>query len=153
MVFALNNYKLDESQNNEEMFSSIVSNLCGVTEEKTSFSSKSNIPAGMVHLLNIQWPDILKDKEKFLKVYGDVITKEEYFKLNDKELDTSVERLKEYSPNDEQIVSGEKIKIRDYDIQRAIYLILNFKTDLAVMVNQYSAYYYSDARDVRKDAF
>ena len=63
------------------------------------------------------------------------------------------ERLKEYSPNDNQIREGKLILIRDYDIQRALYLILNFKTDMAKMVNKYSVFYYGDQRGVRKDAF
>lgn len=153
LVLALNNHKLDESQTNEELLSSIISNLCGISDKEASFRSKSEISANMVHLLYGFWSDIQKDKEKFLKVYSEVITKEEYFKLNDKELDTSVERLKEYCPNDNQITSGKKITIRDYDILRAIYLILNFKLDLAAMVNKYSIYYYSNASGVRKDAF
>jgi hypothetical protein len=153
MVLAINDHKLDELQTNEELHASIILNLCGPSEKEPSLRSKSEILASEVHLLNAFWPDILKDKEKFLNVYGDIITREEYSKLNDKELDTSVERLKVYEPNDEEIISGMMITIRDYDIQRAIYLILNFKADLAAMVNKYSLYYYNEERGIRKDAF
>ena len=73
--------------------------------------------------------------------------------VDDKELDIMDERLKEYSPNDDQIREGKLILIRDYDIQRALYLILNFKTDMAKMVNKYSVFYYGDQRGVQKDAF
>lgn len=153
LVLALNDHKLDESQTNEELHASIILNLCGPSEEEPSMRSTSEILASEVHLLNAFWPDILKDREKFLNVYGDIITREEYSKLNDKELDTSVERLKGYEPNNEEIISGMEITIRDYDIQRAIYLILNFKADLAAMVNKYSINYYNEERGIRKDAF
>ena len=99
------------------------------------------------------WSDIAEDKKKFLEVYDHVIAREEYLKLNDKELDIMGERLKGYIPEGEQIRHGVSITIRDYDIQRAIYLILTFKTDLALMVNKYAINYYDYQRGIRKDAF
>ena len=62
-------------------------------------------------------------------------------------------RLKGYIPEEEKIRHGLSITIRDYDIQRAIYLIITFNTDLAMMVNRYSVNYYGDLPGIRKDAY
>lgn len=156
LVLALNNHELDESQSNDELHTSIINHLCEQSEKeakKANLSTTHEIFSGDIHLLFVMWHDIAQDKRKFLATYGHIIEREEYSKLNDKELDIMDERLKEYSPNDDQIREGKLILIRDYDIQRALYLILNFKTDMAKMVNKYSVFYYGDQRGVRKDAF
>ena len=156
LVLALNNHELDESQNNDELHSSIINRLCGQSEEEaknTNLSTTHEIFSGDIHLLLVMWHDIAQDKRKFLDTYGHIIEREEYSKLNDKELDIMEERLNAYAPNDDQIREGKPMTIRDYDIQRALYLILNFKTDMAKMVNKYSIFYYGGQRGVRKEAF
>lgn len=153
LVLALNDRKLEKSQNNDELLSSIVANLCKQAEKESTHRMTREISSDMFHLLFVLWSDALKDKEKFLETYGHTIEREEYAKLNDKELDTSLERLKEYVPNDEEIVKSIPITIRDYDIQRVVYLILKYKADLASMVKKYSIFYYGDQRGIRKDAF
>ena len=156
LILVLNNHELDESLSNDELHSSIINHLCRQSEEdaeNVKFSTTREIFSGDFHLLLVMWYDIAQDKRKFLEVYGHIIEREEYLKLNEKELDIMEERLKEYSPNDSQIREDKPITIRDYDIQHAIYLILNFKTDMAKMVNKYSIFYYGDQRGVRKDAF
>ena len=153
LVLAINNRQLDESLSNDTLHTSIITNLCGVTNEDTTRKIDRDVSADMFHILYILWSDAIKDKYKFLEVYGNIVEREEYSKLNDKELDISVERLKEYVPKDEQIVKALPITIRDYDIERSVYLILKYKTDLASMVNKYSIYYYGNQRGIRTDAF
>lgn len=153
LVLAINNRQLDESLSNDTLHTSIITNLCGETNEDTTRKIDRDVSADMFHILYILWSDAIKDKSKFLEVYGNIVEREEYSKLNDKELDISVERLKEYVPKDEQIVKALPITIRDYDIERSVYLILKYKTDLASMVNKYSIYYYGNQRGVRTDAF
>jgi len=151
LVCALNNFNIDKAQKNEELQASIIENFCNQVKEEPINRTTRKISSDLFHLLYVQWEDALKDKRKFLETYGHILEREEHAKLNDKELDTSLERLKEYVPSDEQIAKA--ITIRDYDIQRAIYLILKYKTDLASMVNKYSVFYYGDQRGIRKDAF
>lgn len=153
LILAINNHELDKTHSNDELLLSIMSNLCKQLEEGTLHRLNLEIPADEFHVLYILWSDVLKDKDKFLEIYGHTIEREEYSKLNDKELDISIERLKEYAPNDEQIAKAKMIKIGNYDIQRAIYLMLNYKSDLASMVNKYSIFYYGNQRGIRKDAF
>lgn len=157
LILAINDHELDKSHSNEELQFSIITNLCGQQEneeeENVVHKTTQEILASDLHLLFVLWSDIAEDKKKFLEVYGHVIAREEYLKLNDKELDIMGERLKGYIPEDEQIRHGMSITIRDHDIQRAIYLILTFKTDLALMVNKYAVNYYDNQRGIRKDAF
>ena len=158
LILATNDHELDQSQSNDELHSSIITNLCiqqnqEDEHEHTTRKMTQEILASNYHLLFVMWSDIFKDKEKYLKIYGHIITREEYSKLDDKELDIMGERLSDYVPSDEQIRNGMSITIRDYDIQRAIYLILTFKTDLALMVNKYAINYYDGQRGIRKDAF
>lgn len=153
LVFALNNFNIEKSLTNEELQTSIITNFCKQEKEEKTNGMTRKISSDLFHLLYVQWDDTLKDKRKFLETYGHILEREEHAKLNDNELDTSLERLKEYVPSDEQIAKAIPITIRDYDIQRAIYLILKYKTDLASMVNKYSVFYYGDQRGIRKDAF
>lgn len=153
LVLAINNHQLDEELSNDALHTSIIANLCGdINKEKTRKIDRK-VSADMFHFLYIMWHDAIKDKKIFLETYGHIIEREEYSKLNDKELDISSERLKTYIPNDEQIVNALPITIRDYDIKRSVYLILKYKSDLASMVNKYSIYYYGNQKGVRKDAF
>lgn len=153
LVLAINNRQLDESLSNDTLHTSIIANLCGETNVDTTRKVDRSISADMFHILYVLWSDAIKDKYKFLEVYGHIVEREEYSKLNDKELDISVERLKEYVPKDEQKVKALPITIRDYDIERSVYLILKHKSDLASMVNKYSIYYYGNQRGIRTDAF
>ena len=153
LVLAINNHQLDESLNNDTLHASIITNLCGEINEETTRKIDRNVSADMFHILYTLWSDAIKDKNKFLEVYGHIVEREEYSKLNDKELEISVKRLKEYVPKEEQITKAMPITIRDYDIERPVYLILKYKTDLASMVNKYSVYYYGNQRGVRTDAF
>ena len=153
LVYAMNGFKLDKSQNNDELQASIIMNFCKQEKEDLTNKMTRKISSDLFHLLYVQWDDALKDKEKFLETYGHILEREEHAKLNDKELNTTLERLKEYVPSDEQIAKAIRITISNYDIQRTIYLILKYKTDLASMVNKYSIFYYGDQRGIRKDAF
>lgn len=153
LVLALNENELDESQNNDELHSSIMTNLCKQSDKEMSCSMKREIPFDIFHILYILWSDIVKEKAKFLEVYGHIIEREEHAKLNDKEIDISVEMIKEFIPDKDYSVAIDHITIRDHTLQHTIYLILNFKTDLAEMVNKYSIYYYGNQETIGKDAF
>ena len=153
LVLSINSFELGETLTNEELHASIIKNLSVDKEEDLSRSINIDIRPDLFHIIYVMWEDALKDKEKFLEVYGHVIEREEYSKLNDKELDISLERIKAIYPGDEHIAKGLPITMSSYDIQRAIYLILKYKSDLASMVNKYSIYYYGEERGIRKDAF
>lgn len=153
LLLAINNFELDDTLTNDALQASIIKNLRMNKKDNSSRNVNIDIRANLFHIINVMWEDAIKDKEKFLEVYGHIIEREEYSKLNDKELDISVERLKEYTPDDEHIVKALPITIRDYEIQRAIYLIIKYKSDLASMVNKYSIFYYGKERGIRKDAF
>lgn len=153
LLLAINNFELDETLTNDALQASIIKNLRMNKKDDSSRNVNIDIRANLFHIINVIWEDSIKDKEKFLEVYGHIIEREEYSKLNDKELDISVERLKEYTPDDEHNVKALPITIRDYEIQRAIYLIIKYKSDLASMVNKYSIFYYGKERGIRKDAF
>lgn len=152
LVSTLNNNVLDKTLNDEELLSSINLNLCG-QEDEVSSPSSCKMSASKFHTLFIFWSDFLKDKDKFLDIYGSVISTEEYSQLNDKELDYSIEVLKEYLPSDDQIRNAKVITIRKHSIQRAIYLIVTLKRELAIMVNKYSVNYYDDKIGIKREAF
>lgn len=152
LVLTLNNQALDKTLSDKELLSSINSSLCGQEEGKSS-PSTCKISADKIHFLYIFWSDLLKDKVKFLDLYGSLISSEEYSQLNDKELDYSIEVLNEYLPSDDQIRKAETITVRKHSIQRAIYLIITFKRNLANMVNKYSVYYYDDEIGIKRNAF
>lgn len=153
LIIALNKNAPIDSLDNGELHLSIIKNLCKQPEGETTRIVNREVPSDMFHLMYTLWNDAFEDKNKYLDVYGHIINRVEYTKLNDKELDILIDRLKEYLPDDEQIVKGDLISIRDYDIQRGIYLILKYKSDLALMVNKYSVYYYGSQRGIRKEAF
>ena len=153
LVLPINNCELDEILTNEELQASIIKNIRVDKEEDSSRSITTDIHPDLFHIIYIMWEDALKEKEKFLEVYGHIIEREEYSRLNDKELDISLERIKAIYPGDEHIAKGLPITMSDYEIQRAIYLILKYKSDLASMVNKYSVYYYDNQRGIRKNAF
>lgn len=153
LLLEINNHELDETLSNDALQASIIKNL-RINKKKDSLRNVNIvIRSDLFRIIYVMWDDALKDKEKFLEAYGHIIEREEYSKLNDKELDISVERLKNYALDDEPFVKALPIKIRDYDIQRAVYLIINYKSDLASMVNKYSIFYYDEDRSIRKDAF
>jgi len=152
LVSILNNHALDEILSDEELLSSINLNLCGKEDEESGPSS-CKMSSSKFHTLFIFWSDLLKDKDKFLDIYGSVISTEEYSQLNDKELDYSIEVLKEYLPSDDQIRNAKTITIRKHSIQRAIYLIVTLKRSLAKMVNKYSVNYYDDEIGIKREAF
>ena len=56
-------------------------------------------------------------------------------------------------PNVDYFEKGMTVEVWDNDIQRVLFLILNYKSCLVNMVNKYSKYYYADERGIRKDAF
>lgn len=156
LIHTIYDDELDQSLGNDELHNLIIAKLCkqqNNEEKKATYKTTQEILASDFELLCVMWNDIAEDKKKFLEAYGHVIAREEYLKLNDKELDIMGERLKGYVPEDEQIRNGMFITIRDYDIQRAIYLILMFKTNLAMMVNKYSINYYGDLPGIRKETF
>lgn len=153
LVLALNNYELCKEHNNDELRSSIVERLSNQNGLGTYSNIVLEVPSDEFHILYVLWNEELKDKDKFLEVYGHVINREEYSKLNDKELDFSIESLKEHKPDDEQIAKATMVSIRNYDLQCTINLILKYKTDLASMVNKYSIFYYGNQRGIQKNAF
>lgn len=59
----------------------------------------------------------------------------------------------EYLPSDDQIRNAKVITIRKHSIQRAIYIIVTLKRELAIMVNKYSVNYYDDKIGIKREAF
>ena len=153
LILCINDNKIDRSLSNEELKTSIITYLSHESGEERAYRRTRKISAREYQLLCNLWTEASEDKKKYLETYGHLITRVEYSKLNDRELDISVERLNGYAPDDEHISKDMMISITERDLQRAIYLILKYKTDLALMVNKYSIYYYGNQRGVRKDAF
>lgn len=152
LVLALSGYKYNESHDQETVMGLMTSYFYGKKKLHRSYS-KISIDLDRFHLLVILWTEANKDKNKFLDAYGPIISRSEYSKLNDKELDTSLERITAIMPNVDYFEKGMTVEVWDNDIQRVLFLILNYKSCLVNMVNKYSKYYYADERGIRKDAF
>ena len=153
LIISINDYKIDRNMSNEELKTSIITYLSHESGEEQLSRRFREIPAQKYQLLCDLWDEASKNKMKFLETYGHIITREEYAKLNDRELDISVDRLNQYTLDDKIILRETKIIISERDIQRAIYLIVRYKTDLALMVNKYSNYYYGYQKGLKQEAF
>ena len=141
--FACNN-QFDESQDILATAQSICSHLCINEKKRMTGSSTNEIAIENFHFLQTTWSEIQIQKKKFLEVYGNDIDRVEFFKLNNREYEISDERLKNIMPEVETFEKGMTVTIRDYDIQRASYLIVEFYLVLAKMVDKYSIYNYSE---------
>lgn len=56
-----------------------------------------------------------------MDAYGPIISRSEYSKLNDKELDTSLERITAIMPNVDYFEKGMTVEVWDNDIQRVLF--------------------------------
>ena len=101
----------------------------------------------------VLWLNVDKDKTKFLDIYGKIISRVEYSKLDDKENDLLLEELKLLLPKEKHFTKGMAVTMNDHAIERLVYIILLYKSNLASMVNKYSEYYYCKQPLIRKDAF
>lgn len=141
--FASNNH-FEDSQDIHSTVQSIYSHLCINEKKRMTGSSTNEISIDNFHFLQTTWSEIQTQKKKFLEAYGNEIDRVEFFKLNNSEYDISNERLKNIMPEVETFEKGMTVTIRDYDIQRASYLIVEFYFVLAKMVEKYSIYNYSE---------
>jgi len=149
LVLALSNQKCVSKQNQKETIDDIVQYVC-----KNNIDSRDlEVEVDIYHTMLLLWTELFKEKKKFLEVYGNTISREEYFKLNDNEYATSLEILNDAMPKMNNYEKGMTVSISSHYLQRTIYLIVKYKSDLAKMVNKYSRYYYGNQRGIRTDAF
>ena len=153
LILSINDNIIDRSLSNEALKTSIITYLSHESGEENPSRRFRKISAQKYQLLCDLWHESMKNKMKFLETYGHIITREEYSKINDRELDISVDRLNQYALDDKTLSRETRITITERDIQRAIYLIVRYKTDLALMVNKYSNYYYGDQNGIKQEAF
>ena len=149
LVLALSDHKCISKQEQNETFDYIMQNICKMDREERVLK----VEIGIYHTMLLLWTESIKDKKKFLEVYGTTIMREEYFKLNDNEYAASLEILNDAMPKVDYFERGMTVTISSHYLQRTIYLIVKYKSDLAEMVNKYSRYYYGNQRGIRTDAF
>jgi len=152
LVLSLTDYNLNEKQSNDEIKNIILNNI-RLKDNKGDNTRQSHIPIDYFHLLYVLWLDADKDKTKFLHVYGNIISRVEYSKLDDKENDLLIEELKQLLPKEKQFTKGMTVTMDAHALERLIYIILLYKSNLATMVNEYSEFYYCKQPLIRKDAF
>jgi len=152
LVLALTDYKLKENQSNDEIKNIILNNI-RLKDNDGKDIHQSQIPIDYFHLMYVLWLNVDKDKTKFLDIYGKIISRVEYSKLDDKENDLLLEELKLLLPKEKHFTKGMAVTMNDHAIERLVYIILLYKSNLASMVNKYSEYYYCKQPLIRKDAF
>lgn len=124
--------------------------ICKTKKEHITLASVTKLSVSDVHNLLTTWTLVMDEKEKFLEVYGNVISQEEFLKINNIEYDYCLHRLKEVMPEMETFEKGLVVNMRDYDIMMTSKLMLELQSDLAKMVNKYSVYDYSDSKYKKK---
>jgi hypothetical protein len=137
-------------QDKESLVQRLYLRFCKTKKENRTYTSVTKLPISDVHFLLNTWTNVMTEKKKFLEVFGNVISREEFLKINNSEYDDCWQRLKGIMPEVEIFEKGQVINMRDYDILMTSRLMLEFQSDLAKMVNKYSIYDYSDSKYKKK---
>ena len=138
------------TQDKEVLIQKLYLRFCKTKKEQITLAGVTKLPVSDVHYLMTTWTLVMDEKKKFLEVYGDVISREEFLKLNNIEYDYCLQRLKEAMPKMETFEKGQVVNMRDFDIMMTSKLMLELQSDLAEMVNKYSVYDFSDSKYNKK---
>lgn len=137
-------------QSKESLIQKIYLRFCTTKKERFTLASVTKLPISDADFLLNTWTNVMTEKKKFLEVYGDIISREEFLKLNNSEYDYCLQRLKDVMPEVEIFEKGQVVIMRDFDILMTSRLMLEFQSDLAKMVNKYSIYDYSETKYKKK---
>lgn len=138
------------SQAKESLIQKIYLRFCKTKKEQITLASATKLPISDVYFLLSTWTNVMTEKKKFLEVFGNVISREEFLKINNSEYDYCLQKLKDVMPEVETFEKGQVITMRDYDILMTFRLMLDFQSDLAKMVNKYSIFDYSESKYNKK---
>lgn len=152
LIFTLSDQKYDISHK-DDVYNFLLANF--VKEDDIHKENFKNIetPYDKCHLLLWLWTDVNIERKKFLEIYGNIISREEYSKLNYNEYDVSIDMLKAVISETEHYEKEPTVSIPNRYIQRTIFLICTLKNDLVIMANKYSKFYYETRRGIRTDVF
>ena len=137
-------------QDKETLIQKLCLCFCKIKKEQITLAGVTKLSISDVHYLLTTWILVMDEKKKFLEVYGDVISREEFLRINNIEYDYCLQRLKEVMPKMETFEKGQVVNMRDFDIMMTSKLMLELQSDLAKMVNKYSIYDYSDSKYKKK---
>ena len=137
-------------QDKEALIQKLYLRFCKTKKEQITLASITKLSVSDVHYLLTTWVLVMDEKKKFLEVYGNVISREEFLKINNIEYDYCLQTLKEVMPKMETFEKGQMINMLDLDIMMTSKLMLELQSDLAKMVNKYSVYDYSDSKYKKK---
>lgn len=152
LILSLNEYKYDESPK-DDVYNLLLANFVKEDDIHQAGFGNVEIPYDKGHLLLFLWTDVNTERRKFLETYGNIISRNEYSKLNNNEYDVGVDILKEAIPQIEHYEKDMTVTISNHCIQRTIFLICILKNDLVTMANKYSKFYYENQKGIRTDVF
>lgn len=138
--------KYDSTQDLESLVQLIYLHFCKDKKERVTGASVAEVSIFDFHFLFTYWVNLMTEKKKFLEVFGNVISREEFLGISNNEYDICLHRMTEIMPEVETFEKDQTVTVRDYDILRTARLILELQSDLAKMVMKYSIYDYSDTK-------
>ncbi len=137
-------------QDKEALIQKLCLRFCKTKKEQITLAGVTKLSVSDVDYLLTTWTLVMDEKKKFLEVYGDVISREEFLRINNINYDYCLQRLKEVMPKMEISGKDQIVNMRDFDIVMTSKLMLELESDLAKMVNKYSIYDYSDSKYKKK---
>ena len=108
------------------------------------------IPFDKFNHLQCMWQTALENKKKFLEIYGNIINRKEYSQLAYSEYDISLAIVNSAIEDIKIFNNREHVCITERNLQRALYLIVQYELYLAKMVNKYSEFYYGERNRMAK---
>ena len=152
LILSLSDYKYDISHK-DDVYNLLLTSFIKEDDIHKAVFRKVEIPYDKCHLLLCLWTDVNTDRRKFLETHGNIISREEYSKLNYNEYDASVDILKESMPEIEHYEKDMTVSISNHYIRKTIFLICTIKNDLVTMANKYSKFYYENQKGIITDVF
>ena len=137
-------------QDKEVLTQKLYLRFCKTKKEQITLAGVTKLSVSDVHYLLTTWTLVMDEKKKFLEVYGNVISREEFLKINNIDYDYCLQRLKEVMPEMETFGKDQVVNMRDFDIMMTSKLMIELQSDLAKMVHKYSIYDYSDSKYKKK---
>lgn len=150
LLFNICEDKYDSTQDLDSMVQEIYLHFCKEKKERITGASVTKVSIFEFHSLFINWEILMDEKKKFLEVFGNVISREEFLKLANNEYNICLQRMTETMPEVESFEKGQTVNVRDYDIFKTARLLLELQLDLSKMVTKYSVYDYSETKNRKK---